>query len=161
MIGYVDFQPAAPKKTVLKLSVLRIKLSLNHCFHVFVSVQVASPTALLLQKNLLKTQELIILNKILVFTDREIDREKTLSSFVRALAYKERTVLGFVALFDPHCRIKRAVFEESDEMDLDKAGNIVLDYLVMGRFFSSTGMSFNIIEYRIQLRSFNWLNMIT
>jgi hypothetical protein len=66
--------------------------------------------------------------------------------FVKFLPYKERTVFGFATLLDPRRHIKEAVFTEQCGipcMGLDEGEKLALDYLIKGRYYSTTGTSCN------------------
>lgn len=65
--------------------------------------------------------------------------------FVSQLPYKSNFVFGFVTLIDPNEEIKNKVFKEHNGIQrmldggLDNAENVVLDYLIKGRYFATTG----------------------
>ena len=68
---------------------------------------------------------------------------KKIASFMESLPYNERTVFGFVTMFDPRQRIKEAVFQEKDGisfMGLEAGENLTLDYLIKGRYYADTGV---------------------
>ena len=75
---------------------------------------------------------------------------KEIAPFMQSLPYKERTVFGFVTMFDPRKRIKDAVFQEKDGipfMGLDEGGDLTLKYLIKGRYYADTGTRFNHVLY--------------
>ena len=64
------------------------------------------------------------------------------SKFFETMPYKEKTVFGYVTLFDPRRALKETVFTEQCGipcMGLDEAEKITLDYLTKGRYYASTG----------------------
>lgn len=69
------------------------------------------------------------------------DIDKTPNSF-DALPYKEKFVFGYVTLIDPRLDIKKTVFQEIDgkkHQRLDEGEKVVLDYLIKGRHYGTTG----------------------
>ena len=80
------------------------------------------------------------------FINYVLDRLKQLSmvASLEDLAYRDKTVFGYVTLFDPRRIIKQTVFTEEGGipcMGLDEGEKLVLDYLISGRSYASTGMS--------------------
>ena len=66
--------------------------------------------------------------------------------YFEKLPYKEKTVFGYVTLFDPRRVLKETVFTEQCGipcMGLDEAEKIVLDYLIKGRYYACTGKRSN------------------
>ena len=81
-----------------------------------------------------------------------------IASFMESLPYNERTVFGFVTMFDPRQHIKEAVFKEKDGisfMGLEDGENLTLDYLIKGRYYSHTGIKIHNIQKNIQQQSWN------
>ena len=80
------------------------------------------------------------------FTAQERRQRQEMKKFqaLKDLPYKEKTVFGYVTLFDPRRRIKETVFTEECGipcMGLDEGEKLVLDYLISGRSYATTGMS--------------------
>ena len=86
---------------------------------------------------------------------------KQISYFLDNLPYKERTVFGYITLFDPRQRIKETVFTQQSGipcMGLDAGEKVVLDYLVKGRYYATTGTRFNIIYFlSMRMKQSDWL----
>jgi hypothetical protein len=73
---------------------------------------------------------------------------KRINPFFGKLPYLERTAFGQAILFDPRRYIKETVFTEDCGipcMGLDEGENIVLDYLIKGRSYATTGTRFNML----------------
>ena len=71
---------------------------------------------------------------------------KEIAPFMESLPYHERTVFGFVTLFDPRYCIRNEVYTEKDGiscMGLDAGENLAMDYLIKGRYYADTGTRFN------------------
>ena len=65
-------------------------------------------------------------------------------NYLKKLPYKAKAVFGYATLFDPRRTIKNTVFQEERGipcMGLDEAEKTVMDYLIKGRYYSSTGMN--------------------
>ena len=81
-------------------------------------------------------------------TGVEAIRIQNISKFLEQRPYKEKTAFGFVTLLDPRQRIKETVFTERSKMaclGLDEGEKLALDYLIEGRYYSSTGTRLFII----------------
>ena len=72
---------------------------------------------------------------------RDEAKIKKVSEFVKHLPYKEKTAFGIATLLDPRRHIKETVFTEQCGipcMGLDEGEKLALDYLIKGRYYSST-----------------------
>ncbi|XP_028408010.1 uncharacterized protein LOC114530615 isoform X2 [Dendronephthya gigantea] len=80
------------------------------------------------------------------------EKDKSPNSF-DALPYKEKFVFGYVTLIDPSLHLKETVFQKSDGKNhqrlaegeknhqrLDEGEKVVLDYLIKGRHYGTTGV---------------------
>ncbi|CAB4029632.1 Hypothetical predicted protein [Paramuricea clavata] len=68
---------------------------------------------------------------------------KRINPFFEKLPYLEKTAFGLAILFDPRRYIKEIVFTEDCGipcMGLDEGEKIVLDYLIKGRSYATTGI---------------------
>ena len=89
-----------------------------------------------------------MITHVLSYIEKDKKAEKKveeIAEFLETLPYKERTVFGFVSLFDPRLCIKDVVFTNKSGipcMGVDAAEKIVLDYLLKGRYYANTGTIF-------------------
>ena len=94
---------------------------------------------------------------------KESKKLDKIREFVQSLPYKERTSFGFVTLLDPRRNINEAVFTEKSGipcMGLDEGDRLVLDYLIKGRYYSTTGtgyIHYNIIPHSWIAQSTNYI----
>jgi hypothetical protein len=75
---------------------------------------------------------------------------KQITPFFEKLPYQERTAFGQAILFDPRRHIRETIFTEDSGipcMGLDEGEKIVLDYLIRGRSYATTGTRFNMVYY--------------
>ena len=71
-------------------------------------------------------------------------KERKEVAILKDLPYKERTVFGNVTLFDPRRTIKQNVVTVECGipcMGLDEGEKLVLDYLIEGRSYATTGIN--------------------
>ena len=79
-------------------------------------------------------------------TDQERRQRQRMKkvAVLKNLPYKEKTVFGNVTLFDPRRTIKQTVVTEECGipcMGLDEGEKLVLDYLIQGRSYATTGIN--------------------
>lgn len=88
---------------------------------------------------------------------RDAKQLRKIDPYPRELPYKEKTVFGYVTLFDPRQSLNQTVFQEENGipfMGLDEAENVALDYLIKGRYYASTGITLHVKTSRFVGRNY-------
>ncbi|XP_028403682.1 uncharacterized protein LOC114526311 [Dendronephthya gigantea] len=91
-------------------------------------------------------------------TEEEKKHQYSLAAigFLKQRPYGLYTSFGYVTLLDPRLKIKNAVFKEEKgilHMGLDDGETLALQYLVDGKYFSTTGL-FKLFKYEFPLLPF-------